>query len=327
VVLHSVSCGLGIYDCVTVGEAYGGEVPSNPFGEVETNGVWEVSSLPTPPQATGAELASVSCAGGVCEAVGNYSVPVGRYAPLFTQHLLANRFSGGKWTIQAQPADPFNLSQQLSGVSCVSATYCVAGGWAIVKGVDVAMSEIWDGRSWADRATVSMSPGTKHLLAAVACVSTVDCEAVGERGGNPLAELWNGRQWSIQNLSTGAAELESVSCAGTFCMAVGRTLAEIAQAGVWSPLRVHALKPATPDAVACTSPTICVVSGTSGKHYWAGSWNGTSWVEGEIQPAFSVIGWPQGVSCVARHCTAVTTASGWKPGSGANTVIERTTSA
>ena len=71
---------------------------------------------------------------------------------------------------------------------------------------------------------------TAAALSGLACTAPIDCTAVGQLqfGTNslPIAEHWDGRTWSSDNVASAAAEnnLAGVSCSSAvFCVAVGST--------------------------------------------------------------------------------------------------------
>ena len=183
---------------------------------------WAITPTPNPTGTT-SDLRAVSCtAGNACTAVGNsarFGHPV---------QALAERWNGTKWIIQ--PTNPaFSSSNTLfNGVSCTSATSCLAVGE--VSGL--AVSEQWNGKTW-NLMPALLKPGSAvfSTLNSVACRSASECMAVGSYtdGSNvqhTLAYLWNGNFWALQATQDpfGAIvdSLNSVSCASaTSCLAVG----------------------------------------------------------------------------------------------------------
>jgi hypothetical protein len=143
----------------------------------------------------------------------------------------ARATSTATWSIAPSPspfAAPFT---PLSGVSCTSATNCVAVG--IRMDFDrftsyVTVSEHWDGTTWSQ---VTTPLPTGAVLSAVSCSSATHCLATGYlQDLSPLVERWDGISWSIvasPTPPTGAlrVELSGVTCASaTSCYAVGSTI-------------------------------------------------------------------------------------------------------
>lgn len=108
----------------------------------------------------------------------------------------------------------------------------------------------WNGRTWRtwphDTSECGGAPGPCGL-AAVSCGSASDCVAVGtqtisqEPVQQTVAVAWNGTAWSRPSPpgDGNPAALNAVSCAGSFCMAVGGAFSEdaggsVAVAGAWN---------------------------------------------------------------------------------------------
>jgi len=186
------------------------------------------------------------------------------------------------WSIVTTPTRPGTFLSSLNGVSCVSATDCIAVGGVQIgdAGDGQALVERWDGTRWSIVATPKS--GRLPYLWGVSCVSATDCTAVGERtvyllGTQALVEHWDGTRWSMvatPDPISKAVELSSVSCtSATSCLAVGHydagsrlettsTLVERWDGARWSIV-------ASPDPadvsvlydVSCVSATDCVAIG------------------------------------------------------------------
>lgn len=125
-------------------------------------------------------------------------------------------------------------SSRLDGVSCPSATACVAvggaGGNIGSPGVRT-LAEGWAGARWSLQ-TLPRPPGSLFTqLAGVSCPSTTRCTAVGSNlspfGSTMLlAERWDGERWRLQPVPLPAgptsARFMATSCGETAaCTAVG----------------------------------------------------------------------------------------------------------
>lgn len=147
----------------------------------------------------------------------------------------------------------------------------------------------------------------------VSCTSASACTAVGYRidsGGKqrPLAERWNGRQWTVQP-TPGTGSLTSVSCpSASACLAVGGGLAERWNGTAWVTLPTPA--GGSLASVSCTSASACTAVGTSGAFGsftpFAASWNGTAWTvhpapaaAGATSSGLSAVSCLPGGACVA----------------------------
>jgi hypothetical protein len=160
----------------------------------------------------------------------------------------AARWSGVSWHAQHVPtADPGEQSDALTGVSCTSASACMAVGISGCGNCDTFSSaERWNGTRW--RAANPRNPGAAEendYLSDVSCVSARMCVAVGNRQGGGtgdylLAERWNGRRWAVQ--PTPSVRQGTFLC-GTL------TLSCLGVYGVLS-------------GVSCTSATTCIAVGS-----------------------------------------------------------------
>jgi hypothetical protein len=132
----------------------------------------------------------------------------------------------------------------LTGVSCVSASFCTAVGAYAPPNRYLPLAESWNGTTWS--IVPSPHKGTFSPFNGVSCVSASACTAVGVYatklgGSRTLIESWDGTQWSVvpspnKTVGANADILAGVSCvSGGACIAVGhytrgttvnRTLAE-----------------------------------------------------------------------------------------------------
>ena len=192
---------------------------------------------PQPSGSTDISLSGVSCSSPIaCTAVGTY-VNSSNEAATF-----AERWNGKTWAVQSTP-NPKGVRTRyeisLSGVSCPSATACIAVGYYANSAIGrVTLAERWNGKTWAIQSTPnpSGSLGLNYLYG-VSCSSATACTAVGNYlndssgDGGTLAERWNGKTWAVQSTPnptgprpTGSKDsyLQSVSCSSaTACTAVG----------------------------------------------------------------------------------------------------------
>src|SRR5262249_33734593 len=272
-----------------------------------------------------ANLDAVPCPGpAACVATGSYDNSTGNHPVR-----LAEAWNGTNWSFQATPVPSGAFSSALSGVSCASATSCLAVGHYDQSRrpfAELTLAAAWNGSTWAIKATPN--PGSYGNLAAVSCATATSCTAVGWQGPGfepkrALAEVWDGTTWTAQAPAgpPGAAQsqLAGVSCAAAgACAAVGaayrdypgawRTLAETQQGSAWtihaSPSVTGALGasldvfPATAlIGVSCPSSAACVAVGTVAR-----AWNGTAW-------ANLAVARPPGASNIVLGAVSCTAAS------------------
>ena len=227
--MYGISCAAA-RQCTAVGLYQ--TTTGNQIGLAEhwNGGKWSVQ----PDLAAGSEgtnLHGVACSTSKnCVAVG-----VTLDAANDSEAMFAEMWNGASWRALSAPAPDGAMSDELTGVSCVSASNCFAvGDFSTISSSggpgDQALIERWNGRSWA----IQLSPALSGGLSGVTCQSASSCFAVGRTDGSqpwqPLAEHWNGHVWTVEatpalpeyqsNLPSNAW-LASVSCAGGRCEAVG----------------------------------------------------------------------------------------------------------
>jgi len=229
------------------------------------------------------------------------------------------------WIVDASANRNGSLNE-ISSISCTSATFCVAVG-NYEPGLPRAqvLVEMWDGASWS----ISPAPnpnGFDDVLTGVACVSTVDCVAVGDveqSQVNAFAEIWNGTTWSLATVPPPTIlapdSLSSVSCASaTFCTAVGwystSTAVNLPMAQTWDGQTWTNAPVATAgtlglfNSVSCASATSCFAVGydvAGAAQPLIDAWNGSVWSVSSGDPSLSS-GGLLGVSCAtASACMAV----------------------
>ena len=232
--LNGVSC-TSATACTAVGTADvtptgGGNTLGVPLAEVWDGTSWTVQPIPNPAGSTTSTLQGVSCTSATaCTAVGYH------YAAGSNASSLAERWDGTSWTIQPTPTQAGSLGDSLSGVSCTSATACIAVGSYQDSATNnaVSLAERWDGTSWTIQATPNLPAGSlADSLSGVSCASAIACTAVGSSVSSgsifaPVAEVWDGTSWTVQPTpnqqgSTSDA-LNAVSCTSvSACAVVGR---------------------------------------------------------------------------------------------------------
>ena len=239
--LAGVSCS-STTNCVAVGRyttsTNASAADAGPFATLveQWNGtIWSIVASPNPAGATFARLDRVSCtATDNCMAIGVSSPTIAG-----TDVALAERWNGTAWSVVPSATLSFGGNTfGLSGISCVSATRCVAAysyspgrapGWE-----SDPLTEQWDGTKWSN------APSSDHLtafdvtLSGVSCTSATVCMVTGaytnwlgasEVATATLAEQVNGSDWTVvdSGFPPGAhPRLDAVSCtSANSCVAVG----------------------------------------------------------------------------------------------------------
>lgn len=267
--------------CVAVGSLIALDGHAVPLAGQWRGGSWSIRKTPIPGRASRRQvsyLADVSCPSPrSCEAVGYSGTSAGTAGVP-----LAERWNGIRWTAQPIPDPPTAAAAFLSGVSCDSPDSCVAAGFFNDRaGKAQTLVERWDGTEWVIEPSPTPAAAETAQLQRVSCSTPLACLAVGyftvEPGIEvPLAERWDGSDWSIQRIRSPhgyGAQLDGVSCAaaGT-CVAVGSwmnaagatlPLAESASGRRWSILSTPQLASTGGGlvAVSCPSTNRCTAAG------------------------------------------------------------------
>lgn len=246
---------------------------------------WTLQAIPGKP-----DLFSLSCwATDGCMAVGSTAA--------FPYKTAAERWNGLSWTRLSTPSlvDSVGTSKLVS-VSCWAANGC----FALENQNDATASnriQRWNGSSWRVASTLPRQVGLRD----VTCRSASSCMIVGyffTKTGtgysttyhqHPYAQRWNGSRWTTLQVPTpaGYGYLQSVSCSGVTCIAVGgranhaKTWAASWSGRTWSAL--NAYNPSSGGdlgAVSCWASTGCIAVGSEsgyGGNTFAQRWNGRSW--------------------------------------------------
>jgi hypothetical protein len=295
--LDDVSCASATR-CLAVGTATTRRT-STGIAEAWNGGGWQRLRVRFPGRTVSSGLAGVSCRRRSCMIVGSYQRALpGQPLPLAMQlrgtrlRLLRPRLPRGR------------RSAELAGVSCASASACMAvGDFIYPHGHNgppgLAMAETWDGTRWRviDVPTPDRAPDSD--LAHISCATAARCMATG--GFNfltavserPLTELWKAGRWRVLRVTgpriRGFFPL-GVSCGSAKnCIAVGSASLAHPRPGAerWNGRRLRALPvpaPASGDlnGVSCNAPTRCIAAGDTRDSTLAELWNGTRW---QVLPA------------------------------------------
>jgi hypothetical protein len=242
---------------------------------------WSITPTPNPRAGNGlfgaAQGPAVSCpTTSVCTAVGLHVRGSGLGVTL------AERRSGGTWTVQPTPNPRGAAASALNGASCPSGSACTGVGQFVTgSGAQRTLAERWNGRDWHIQPTPNPAGSPSSRLLAVACPAAGSCTAVGAADSKLLVERWGGARWRIQ-------PTPNPSGAQSFSFLFG---------------------------VSCIARAACEAVGASDDGAFAERWNGTRWsVQAVPSPAGAQFAVLFGVSCAVSSCEAV---GGYIDGSGA----------
>jgi large repetitive protein len=241
------------------------------------------------------------------------------------------------WSIVPSP-NPGTTGNTLVSISCPSASACFAVGYSSNANlIEQTLIEEWNGTAWSIVPSPNASATESDGLAAVTCISTTACTAVGNLSATSanetlitqtLIEQWNGTTWSIvpsPSPTANAGTLDAVWCtSSTACIAVGKAypkaLIEQWNGTSWSIVPSPNTGTNNQGAgtalsgVSCTSASACIAVGYSGNldaQTLVEQWNGTAW---SIVPSPDLVGgasptennYLNAISCTsASACTAV----------------------
>ena len=164
-------------------------------------GAWNITNSPNVSGTHDNFPFGVSCASAsFCVSAGSYFS--GNSAnPGFDQTLI-EAWNGSSWSIVSSPNTSSTQNNDFTGVSCASASFCVAAGYSdnSVSPGGQTLIEAWNGSKWSIVSSPNSTPN--NVLTGVSCVSASFCVAAGysyDTSGifQTLIETWNGSSWSI----------------------------------------------------------------------------------------------------------------------------------
>lgn len=225
--------------CVAVGQflnTTGGGEKGAVFASEGEKGTWSaLSPVENPGGQKNGQMHDVSCiAKGECIAAGGWGKEEGGKGVSQAGSESWNK-SKNEWKATSAP-EPFGAKfGMFYGISCKSATFCIAvGKWSenASSAPYQTFADTWNGTEWKNILYKGGSEdATEGALYAVSCTAIEDCEMVGsdkssKGAAEALAYRWNKGTWTFQKTEfpTGSTsgELEGISCTATEeCAAVG----------------------------------------------------------------------------------------------------------
>lgn len=290
---------------------------------------WQPIGSPHAAGVDDSSLTGVSCVQvELCFAVGQQS-----RSDAAGEQSLAARWNGTTWQVLPTPNPRTGAGGEvlLAGISCASASRCVAvGQYFDARTIPITPILLaWDGSTWSQLDAGLPAGASRAWLSGIDCMTEQICLAVGtQTTGDAHATLV--AQIDGSSVTYGdavspqhGAAFRAVSCtAATACTAVGEsedahfadgTLVETWDGTTWSVVASPNAKGLENDldSVSCTSSTSCLAVGQTTPYNkgrtLAEHWNGTTW---RLSPAPNGAGDGYtsfaGVSCVSRSdCVAV----------------------
>ncbi len=268
---------------------------------------------PTEPQASVSSAfdgwGAVSCASPTaCLSVGaktNTSSGTGSVTPF------AARLHAGTWQPVPVKAPKGALLTVLTGVSCKSATYCLAIGWTLSKSANAVIADYavsWNGTTLTPITAPPMPAHTLGELFSVSCVAVKSCVAIGHTDSettnaeSQIVWTWNGTRWARTVVPAAASntvtEYTGLRCFSlTSCAVIGQsedmTSGDLTPlAASWNGTAFHDLKAPLPSgtnnasfaSLSCASAHSCAAVGEAHADSsdltslgFADVWNGRTW--------------------------------------------------
>jgi hypothetical protein len=216
--------------CGMVGDHYRNPRYAAQLAEVSIDGEFNIVAQNNPAGSTWSQLLDVSCpAGTFCLMVGDAGTSRKvRHGVVYTSHATAYSWTGGRALTRLSPPAPAHArTSELAGVSCASATTCLAvGNYTNARGKWRTYSAAWDNGTWTVQPALNVPGQAGTTFQAVSCLSTTLCMAVGDSfgpGSRAFAQEWSAGTWQMSATPAGnRAGLTSISCpAASFCYASG----------------------------------------------------------------------------------------------------------
>jgi len=241
------------------------------------------------------------------------------------------------WSIVNTPNESSTSDNELSGLSCLTSTDCVAvGDYNLDNSTGFkTLIEQWNGSSWSIVNSPNISGNSGDQLNSVYCTSSSSCWAVGggEGYGTPaVIEQWNGSAWSLETSGVATVgDLLSVTCtSASNCWAVGgsdanansfSSLVEHWNGSDWYTVSTPNANQAEFSSITCTSASNCVAVGDTntgdGSNSLIEQWNGSAWSKATTQNpnsyenSFSSVACTSSSNCMALGLTNSTTATNY----------------
>ena len=194
--LNGISCATSA-DCVLVGALQGRNGKPSAYAARWNGASLRRLTVPVPAGIAWPTLAAVSCSSAAsCAVTGlNFNTSNGSTGQAFIDVL-----RGGTWSRSKVSWPKGTTSTELLGVSCLSATWCIAAGSAGNHAAALA----YDGTSWSAQHVQAPPKGYADDFGGISCVTGKSCVALGDTGPvkgnelNPLGALWHGKAWTLK---------------------------------------------------------------------------------------------------------------------------------
>jgi hypothetical protein len=205
-------------------------------GTKEGEATWgALKPVENPGYSTNGQLLAVSCLKAhECVSVGGW----GAWEPVAERYVSqagSETWNGSTWTAAAAPEPAGAKYAMFYGVSCKSATFCMAvGKWSenVSSAPYQTFADTWNGTKWTNVLWKGGSEGaTEGALRGISCIAVEECEMVGSDKSKTgveeaLVYRWKKGEWTYQKTESPpefkSYKLEAISCTAVeACNAVG----------------------------------------------------------------------------------------------------------
>lgn len=315
--------------CQAVGYHYDIEGVRHSLIQSYDGTVWSAAVNSDPMDSRQVTLEDLVCVSdSFCQAVGHYMDDSNNYHPLIYT------FDGTGWSVAMNPEPVGSLGASLSGVDCISTTFCQAvGSYVDMNSHSRTLIQAFDGTNWSVVVSSDVIGDAVNAgMGDVTCLTTTFCQAVGfyresDFTFRSITKSFDGASWSVAAIANQSgyevAWLEKVDCVSvSFCYAVGsyqdggniqRQLTHSFDGTNWSVTTVS--EPADfagggLGAVSCASAAACHAVGVyqnTGITSLIQSYDGTDWsVTSGLEPAGALYVVILDIDCVSpTACQAV----------------------
>lgn len=274
--LNAVSCPAP-GDCVAVGQNLGGDNSTSPYAVSWNGNSW---TLMPGSVAEALDLYAVSCWSLTgCVAVGNSLDSAGNSQPAVAT------WNGSTWSVSPLALPAGDSFGSLTGISCLSSSYCVAVGnvYGTVAEFSSPIIAYWNGNSWQSQLETSPVYSNSYFDS-VSCTSGSSCLVTGGKidySSKQIATLKAAQSVGENALRRALEALGVIHSHGFSVQIQGNEITAMTATSVF-PKSGTALT-----SVACLAAAHCLAVGNVGGSFSdggsiSGQWNGTAWVLGAI---------------------------------------------
>jgi hypothetical protein len=134
---------------------------------------WSEQTLASPSRGSNFPLGIACASASACMVVGEWETGSGTNA-------FGETWNGSSWTVSTPVTPTGARATRFEGVSCTSATSCVAAGaYTEASGAQLTLAESWNGSTWTLLTTPNPRGATSSFLRAISCSAAALCTADG----------------------------------------------------------------------------------------------------------------------------------------------------